>query len=100
MSRGAMPLLHQVTPKEVAIMSVRPLVRASVVLTSVLALLAINPRPSGAIRLAWKSGETDLSFTEARSCTLFVQAEPGSVLPVEWRLVWVAANDSGQTPFY
>jgi len=76
-------------------MSVRPLVRASVVLTSVLALLAINPRPSGAIRLAWKSGETDLSFTEARSCTLFVQAEPGSVLPVEWRLVWVAANDSG-----
>jgi Glycosyl hydrolases family 43/FlgD Ig-like domain len=41
--------------------------------------------------LRWSGGATDLTFAEARRCTLLVQSDPGEGrLPAEWRLLWVA----------
>jgi hypothetical protein len=79
-------------------MPTRPIHRGSIVLASAFALLALIPSPTGAIQLRWSSGASDPVFTESRRCTLLVQAEPGSSLPRDWRLVWVTASDSGPAP--
>jgi hypothetical protein len=45
-------------------------------------MFLLVPRGSSALQLRWSSGASDLSFTQARQCTLLVQAEPGAVQSV------------------
>jgi hypothetical protein len=85
-------------PQEAAIMSARPLGCGSIVPALTFALTAFLSSDSGAIQLRWKSGASDLSFAEARSCTLLVQADSGSALPSDWRLLWVTESSSGPAP--
>lgn len=58
-------------------------------------MLILVARPSAGIQLHWSSGASDIAFTAARQCTLVVAGEEGEVLPVDWRLLWVAGTDSG-----
>lgn len=60
-----------------------------------LLMLVLVARPATAIQLHWSSGGSDIAFTVARQCTLVVASEEGEVLPVDWRLLWVAGADSG-----
>ena len=55
----------------------------------------VMARASGAIQLHWSSGPPDMTFSEARGCTLLVEAESGTTLPADWRLQWISASDSG-----
>ena len=48
--------------------------------------------------LSWNSGEVNVSFSEARRCTLVIEAGPGHYLPVGWQLQWVGETDSLKTP--
>lgn len=79
-------------------MSARLFGRGSIVLALAFALTASLASDSGAVQLRWKSGASDLSFTEARSCTLLVHADSGSTLPLDWRLLWITASNSGPAP--
>lgn len=60
-------------------------------------LAAFAPSTASALQLHWTSGATDLTFAEARRCTLAVQADVGAHLPPQWRLVWVA-DSAGVDP--
>lgn len=79
-------------------MSARLRCRGSIILAFAFALTAFLSSDSGAIQLRWKSGAFDLSFIQARSCTLLVQADSGCALPLDWRLLWIAGNSSGPPP--
>jgi len=57
----------------------------------VLVLVLFVPQAASALQLRWSSGSTDLAFTTATRCTLFVQAGSAEVaLPGQWRLLWLA----------
>lgn len=56
------------------------------------------PQAASSLQLHWNSGLTDLTFSEAKCCTLVVQADVAEGrLPPEWRLVW-AADSAGVSP--
>lgn len=56
-----------------------------------LVCLAFTPQSSQAIQLHWNSGATDMTFTDAKRCTLVVQADAAEArLPTQWSLLWVA----------
>ncbi|HET7251582.1 MAG TPA: T9SS type A sorting domain-containing protein [Gemmatimonadales bacterium] len=56
------------------------------------------PQAASSLQLHWNSGLTDLTFSEAKCCTLVVQADAAEGrLPPEWRLVW-AADSAGVSP--
>jgi hypothetical protein len=59
--------------------------------------LLLAPEMSHAIQVHWWSGATNLDFTAATRCTLVVQADSAeTVLPPEWRLLWVADTSTVQ----
>jgi FlgD Ig-like domain len=82
--------------REATIMSARVVATGRIIQASLVAL-ALTPCSSGAIQLHWSNGTTNLTYTEARRCTLLVEAEAGETLPPGWRLQWVSATES-ETP--
>lgn len=62
----------------------------------VLLLLAVllAPSSSHALDLRWKGGATNLDFSGARRCTLFVSNGNKNPLPSEWELLYVTGSPS------
>jgi hypothetical protein len=57
-----------------------------------LSLLMLSLLPAGAsgLQLRWRSGASNLAFSEATRCTLVVSADSSGSLPSEWRLLSVS----------
>ncbi len=69
----------------------RPNVRATIVLVSLLAFAPLVPAPARAIQLRWSTGATDLTVSQDTQAVLVVQADSAEVtLPNTWRLQWTA----------
>ncbi len=69
----------------------RSIVRAALVVISLLSLLTFAAHPARAIQLRWSTGATDLTVTENTRAELLVQADSAEVtLPPTWRLIWTA----------
>ena len=58
----------------------------------------LNSALAADVELRWSSGAQDVAFSEARRCTLVIEAEPGHNLPAGWQLQWIADTDSLRTP--
>ena len=61
---------------------------------TLMGVLFLAPRSSTAIQLHWISGTSGQALAAAARCTLLVEADSSATLPDDWRLVWVADNDS------
>jgi len=84
-------------------MILRPrfIVRATLVVVSLLALMPFVPAPARAIQLRWSTGSTDLTVSQNTQAVLVVQADSAEVtLPNSWRLQWTADSLAVQfSPF-
>ncbi len=61
-------------------------------LTLALFVLSI-PSAASALQLQWASGQHNIAFTEATTCTLVVSSDANEItLPQQWHLLWVARN--------
>jgi hypothetical protein len=62
-------------------------------------VLLLVPTHCIALQLHWASGESTISFTTTKRCTLIVEADPDeSSLPSQWSLLWTANHCGDLTP--